>query len=713
MLSATAKVQPARIQSESNSSFATAALAEFREMIQRRGCTTALLEKISRQPELATIKDPFGWTALHTALAHYDGCESSIIEALLSAGADPNAAIDTGQTALMCHARARPSAADKDNGATFQTLLRAQADPNAADRNGTTVLMYWAAEQHGEAIRQLLAAGADLHTVDSRGKTALMYAAASGNSRAIGILLENGADPRTVDKYGWTALMHAAEKKQRQAVEELQVRYVMQGLTLTDEERQDLRAKELPLLTVAQARARHRRQCALQADGGSQPTAADLRALQEAFENRNDAALAALIARKPALARITPEPFFQRSVLHDAVTRKCGSQVIEALLNAGADIDATAKSGDTPLMDALSGSNFDAVSALLHAGADTEVTNACGMTPLMSAASSPIRKLGAIRALLDAGANVEAADKNGKTALLHAASIYFTDGITALMHAGARLDAKDAEGKTALMWAATTDYGNTHLVPECCDVINALLRTGANLRAVDNKGQTALMWAAQTGNRYAAETLQVAYAVRRLAMTEAETRMLTEKQIKLLTPAQVQARIAAYQAWQTRHAAQPASTTTAATEIQERVQPLPVPPLEATDARTPLDNALARIKVLESDNARLRTIIETLSADKRSLTQQLADTAKQLGDLQSRATERETEWNQETTRWHADRSSLALRLQEQQRLRSTQMKVVTDERARLQTLLRSLTDSASQLQSAIVNLDTVGVDDPQ
>ena len=81
-------------------------------------------------------------------------------------------------------------------------------------------------------------------------------------------------------------------------------------------------------------------------------------------------------------------------------------EVLELLLNAGADVEAKNADGETPLHQAAKNGHADAIKALKEAGADVEAKNADGETPLHLAAKNG--HADAIKALKEAGADVAA-----------------------------------------------------------------------------------------------------------------------------------------------------------------------------------------------------------------------------------------------------------------------------------------------------------------
>ena len=89
---------------------------------------------------------------------------------------------------------------------------------------------------------------------------------------------------------------------------------------------------------------------------------------------------------------------------------------LDALLDAGADVNAASKTGITALTAAVRSEEcLPTVSRLLERGADPSQAMKNGTTPLMKAASN--RLVEVIRLLLDHGADPLTADKKGRTAL--------------------------------------------------------------------------------------------------------------------------------------------------------------------------------------------------------------------------------------------------------------------------------------------------------
>ena len=126
-------------------------------------------------------------TPLHWAAGYNQNPE--VIEALLAAGADPNAETTDKWTPL--HA-----GAEKGNLVAIQALLDAGADANArTDWAGMSPLHLAAQRQNLAVIQALLAAGAYVDGEGTGGYTPLSLAVNDGNVAVIKVLLGAGADP--------------------------------------------------------------------------------------------------------------------------------------------------------------------------------------------------------------------------------------------------------------------------------------------------------------------------------------------------------------------------------------------------------------------------------------------------------------------------------------------------------------------------------------
>lgn len=149
-----------------------------------------------------------------------------------------------------------------------------------------------------------------------------------------------------------------------------------------------------------------------------------------------------------------------------AAAAKGRLEVVRMLLKREVDVNATGKSGFTPLMGAAGAANLspDAhrlVEMLLEAGAKVNASDSRGMTPLHWAARAGDDNVEAvIDRLLKAGAKVDARDNDGRTPLmLLCISTADRSPVWSLLSAGADANAQDNGGNTPLhcaVWVSSS-----------------------------------------------------------------------------------------------------------------------------------------------------------------------------------------------------------------------------------------------------------------
>jgi len=357
-----------------------------------------------------------------------------------------------------------------------RALLAAGAEVNATNRYGMTPLQVATVEADAGIVEALLAAGADASAVLPEGETALMTAARAGAPDTLRLLLAHGADVEARDKFhGESALIWAAGENHADAVRVL----VEHGADV------DGRSA---LLTL-EPRQRRAGQSIL-------PLGSWTPLMYAAREN----ALAAG----------------------------------EALVAAGASLDAVDPDGASALAIAIINAHYEFAELLLRAGADPNVVdNDAGMGPLYAAVDMhrlavghgrgnpvPVGLLDAVdtvRLLLEHGADPNALLKKpilqrqhtfgdgtlgaGATPLMRAAKSGDVALVRVLLEAGADPKLTLPNGTTALMLAAGLGWRNgSPLAPsydqgsdaEAVETLELLLSLGLDLEATNDAGDTAL-----------------------------------------------------------------------------------------------------------------------------------------------------------------------------------------------------------------------------
>lgn len=363
--------------------------------------------------------------------------DAAEVRTLLQNGADVNAAMGDGMTALHWAAR-------HGNAEVVEVLLYAGANPRAITRIGHyTPLMLGAREGYDEVVRQLLEADAPVDAVTETGVTALHFAAASGDVASIQALIEAGADVNAAET-AWmqTPVMWAANEGRTAAVEALtaagadpeQASKVVILKNLDEEDRELARVRNERVAAI-------RAQRVADATGVSTEEAAktsanisdDIRAVVEGSEDGEaeegetteaepeadadasdedeeaepeeaepeDEESEAEPERDPSTGEIRgeansdePQPLSYSELvggqgglnaLHHAV-REGHTETALALLDAGADLNAvTGGDHSSPLVLATINGHFDLGLELLARGADVNLASEAGVTPLFAA----------------------------------------------------------------------------------------------------------------------------------------------------------------------------------------------------------------------------------------------------------------------------------------------------------------------------------------
>jgi ankyrin repeat protein len=406
--------------------------------------------------------------------------------------------------------------------ATLRTLLQRHADVNLPEADGTTAL-HWAARAGDAAMVDLLIeAGANVKAANTYGVTPLSLAAVNGDAAVIARLLNAGADPNTKVTEGETVLMLAARTGKTDAIKELAAHGA-------DVNAQETWMGENALMWAA-----------------AHNNAAAVKMLVE-FGAKTDARSTSI--KYPDQKPIDPSnyvvsfpPKGQWTALMYAA-RENAMDAADALIEAGADINAQDPEGVTALLEAVENVHFDLAARLLNKGADPNVADKAGMTPLFAAIemrtpmwerSRPDPKeldnldcVGIMKALLDHGANPNAALKGRMLQRYHAnGSNLFAAGTTPLMRAvrydnldmaqllvsrGADVTPAQPDGTTAIMIAAGIKYAltqegdpaNSGTADDAYEVVKLLAEHGADVNAVNAKGETALYGAAFAGRNRA------------------------------------------------------------------------------------------------------------------------------------------------------------------------------------------------------------------
>jgi ankyrin repeat protein len=144
------------------------------------------------------------------------------------------------------------------------------------------------------------------------------------------------------------------------------------------------------------------------------------------------------------------------------------------LLDGVREVDHPEPDGMTPLHYAVLNNDLTVTQALLRAGADVNARTRYEVSPIYLAAQNGSAEM--TRLLLDNGANANEVYREGERVLHTAARTGNPDTVKVLLDAGAEIDAREEwHGQTALMWAVAQQHAA--LVP-------LLVERGANVNAI-------------------------------------------------------------------------------------------------------------------------------------------------------------------------------------------------------------------------------------
>ncbi len=172
------------------------------------------------------------------------------------------------------------------------------------------------------------------------------------------------------------------------------------------------------------------------------------------------------------------------------------TETVNLLLQNGANVNAQNNNGRTALMDASYCEHTETVAVLLRNGANVNARENGVHTALMLASAKGHTEI--VNLLLQHGADIYAQDNEGLTAFMLASSLGYTKIVELLLQNNADVNAQNNNGLTALMVASYCEHTET---------VDVLLQNGANVNARENGGHTALMVASLEGHTEIVELL--------------------------------------------------------------------------------------------------------------------------------------------------------------------------------------------------------------
>jgi uncharacterized protein len=357
-----------------------------------------------------------------------------------------------------------------------EALLKAGADPNAKLPSGTTILMTAARTGNPDIVRMLIEHGADVNAKgDQYGETALVWAVSENHPEAAQVLIAHGADVNArsselkheKDRFGlegvltilphgsWTPLMYAARQGSLDAARTL----VDAGanLNLTDLDR-----TTALLFAIING---HYDTAAMLTEKGADPNLADPAGMTALYAAVDMSTLGEVYGHpgRPSTDKLTALDLMKVLLAHGANP----NAVLKTptLQRAHTPGEPTLNEGSTPLMRAAKNGDSATIRLLLDHGADPNIRAKNGTTALMFAAglgfgtgtfandyATPGELLESVKVLVAAGAEVNAVSGAGETPLHYSAQAS-DDIVKFLAEKGAKLDAKDKQGRTPVEMA--------------------------------------------------------------------------------------------------------------------------------------------------------------------------------------------------------------------------------------------------------------------
>lgn len=350
----------------------------------------------------------------------------------------------------------------------LEDLIAEGADVNETGKSGVTALVKATFLGSEEAVDLLLSAGADIDGVTSANETALVVALANKQFSLAEKFLALGADPNILNSSGWGPLAFAVSNGNWDLVELLLQKGADFDRVTQNKESLLLIALGRTQFAIAEKLLKAGVDPNLENNQGQAP-------LIFAVGHGNLAMTKNLLA---AGANTEPAPPARTLTALTLAVKNGRLDLAEMLLNAGADINFSARGASTPLVEAINSQKLDALRFLLE-WRDSNGKTALDVNALGSDNNSPLYTASGrgfdeyAQLLLAHGANPNQASEvwGGDTPLHRAAFTGAIEIVRMLLEGAADVNTLNNKGHTPLSYA---------VMREQKEIVSLLLYKGAN-----------------------------------------------------------------------------------------------------------------------------------------------------------------------------------------------------------------------------------------
>ena len=247
-----------------------------------------------------------------------------------------------------------------------KTIADIGADVNSVV-SSETALVGSVAHGHAENVEFLVKAGADVKTKSKDGNTVLGIAARNGQVECVEVLLNAGGDVNHIDKYGWPIIIVAASKGHTLCmnylsnVQNIFTRCILyHSIGSHDDRLHFFKYKRSWIKKHVEGNnvSLYKQWQDLLEEKGNKltPTASHTKCVK-------------LLTKYGADVNLTTNGWTPLMV----ACLDGHKDIVEILLESGADVNATSEIGWTPLLAAVLGDQYDCAETLIEAGADVNI----------------------------------------------------------------------------------------------------------------------------------------------------------------------------------------------------------------------------------------------------------------------------------------------------------------------------------------------------